>query len=317
MRSAVDDLLDKLELRTSPLAALPQRNTDPSLLLMAAFCLTNPGLIDSEFEVVARHSGLGCRELRKTVTGARSLDRKASFVGGFPWTDAKNPWPRSAESGQWLSPIIQLNMRDIGLDMLGLPQDVLVQVWGNGIEPLVRTLMLDDLAPGGPDPDFKPFQNPHLSFQFEGTDWGRAEPAPTELCDFDGRIFAELTKPNGDWNLWYPCDLTDDPYIVLERLEDKWSEVVERELRGLAERMRATQKAADKTRQRPPPGWRNAFGYFGGFAVTRQAGIEPDGVHVLTPERTCSDRGLNILFDGSVSLKWMQNKGAFEVNAGR
>lgn len=304
---ALDRALHLLGLQDSNLARWEARNDDPVLQILGQFYLDCPGLIDGEIEAAALHGNYGCGELRRKIVGFEQLDRTQSFVGGFPWTDEQHPWPQSQE-GEWLSPLLQLNMAHWETSLIGLPNDVLVQVWGNFIYPVARAIPLADLGKAGRDDAFKPFANPHLSYQFAGTDWGRDEPAPTDPLAYEGRQFAELTKPDGDWQFFYPCDLLHDPYLAMDRvLDDSRTELSEALLENLIQQIQDIPKSR-VSKRRPPRGWRHAFGLYGGYAFTRQVGFDFDGLNVLTPEKSTQDYGLNILYDGSMTIQFLSNE---------
>lgn len=100
------------------------------------------GRIDTGAEAIAFNAAVEfvqsvCSRATDEVV-ARSLDRRESMVGGFPWTDESHPWPsHHGSDGQpiWAEPIFQLNLEKLSQQLgLRLPSS-LIQCW-DGFEPM-------------------------------------------------------------------------------------------------------------------------------------------------------------------------------------
>lgn len=92
-------------------------------------------------------SQVSCGDLKKITAKSvrdKTLDRKSSMIGGFPWTDDKNPWPETnpGDSKTALLPVAQLNLQEISR-IIGIKfPSVLIQLWG---EDYFRTINIDEI----------------------------------------------------------------------------------------------------------------------------------------------------------------------------
>lgn len=133
-------------------------------------------------------------------------DRRASMLGGFPWTCSKYPWPfakgihpskkkLAAEERQPgpLSPLIQLNLSELQLAHVGEFPKVIVQIWGDHIEPLLRVIPLSSITGEIPDAEYYKHAQEHLSFE-------NAEPG----------IAGQFLKVGGDAWFEIPGDAFND-----------------------------------------------------------------------------------------------------------
>lgn len=145
-----------------------------------------PDTFYDEAAALVRTAAWYAEERRQPFFSLRKLDRKSSFVGGFPWTSNRFPWPED-ERGRPLSPLLQLNLAQLSLEQLGSLPDSLVQVWGNGFQPVVREIPLDRIAKENPDWTLRGWQNELLYFEY-GTGTPGGGPAPTDLDDYEDRV---------------------------------------------------------------------------------------------------------------------------------
>lgn len=80
------------------------------------------------------------------------IDRRASMLGGAPWTCDLYPWPWGRYGGRPMSPLVQLNLAELDLSLVGRFPPVLVQVWGDGTSVWSRTIPLESIEGHAPAP---------------------------------------------------------------------------------------------------------------------------------------------------------------------
>ena len=95
------------------------------------------------------------RKLTINDVRRKSVNRRGSMQGGFPWTDENNPWP-CFDDGKPVRPSLQINLKDVGQALgLALP-DVLYQYWGEdaGGVRIIHLSDIEDKDPSWSYPDF-------------------------------------------------------------------------------------------------------------------------------------------------------------------
>ena len=80
------------------------------------------------------------------------IDRRASMLGGAPWTCDLHPWPWGRYSRRPMSPLVQLNLAELDLGLIRRFPPVLVQVWGDGDSVRSRTIPLAGIEAREPTP---------------------------------------------------------------------------------------------------------------------------------------------------------------------
>lgn len=80
------------------------------------------------------------------------IDRRASMLGGAPWTCDLHPWPWGSAGRRPMSPLVQLNLAELDLSLLGRFPPVLVQVWGDEMDTWTRTIPLESIDGHEPAP---------------------------------------------------------------------------------------------------------------------------------------------------------------------
>lgn len=215
-RKPVDWLIEGLGQAEAPLARWDLRHSDPFVSKLAISFADWPGVFDCVANQIVPYANYWCEEVSEPIIGMRNVDRRASFVGCFPWTCPKYPWPRvasdqqTAETRAYMSPLLQLNFGELDVGPLGSFPPVLLQVWGitssdyYGVDQQIHTfdrvIPLADIASSDPDWNYKPWSNEVLGYCCEDFPDEAAGTAPTDLEWYDGKQTGERIGPNGDWN---------------------------------------------------------------------------------------------------------------------
>jgi hypothetical protein len=121
---------------SSSLSQWPERYENAALAKYAALKKTYPAYLDKATKYLFDAAAIGYEQIEtaisKSALEARSIDRRASMVGGFPWTDADNPWPKyDLPDGHtiWGEPVFQLNLATLSEQLgIALPPSLL-QFW--------------------------------------------------------------------------------------------------------------------------------------------------------------------------------------------
>lgn len=127
---------------SSVLATWPERQKSAPLAKLAKLRRACPDYLQKATDYLFEAAAYGYEQeetlIPRSEVEARSLDRRESMVGGFPWTDESHPWPsHHGSDGQpiWAEPIFQLNLEKLSQQLgLRLPSS-LIQCW-DGFEPM-------------------------------------------------------------------------------------------------------------------------------------------------------------------------------------
>lgn len=161
-KRAVDWLIESFDPEsTSALAQWPGRYESAALTKYAVLKRTYPEYLDKATKYLFDAASTGFDQIEtallKSEIETRAIDRRASMVGGFPWTDANNPWPKwDHPDGHtiWGEPVFQLNLATLS-EQLGVPlPPILLQFWDHFdlVEvPLAATMTGGTHQPAEPD----------------------------------------------------------------------------------------------------------------------------------------------------------------------
>lgn len=210
-QSEIDRLIQALGLADAPVATWAERHRCEFLSCLAAAYAEEPTMFASYADRVLRYANYWSPEIREPIKGMRVIDRRSSFVGGFPWTSKEHPWPFDA-LGKPLAPILQLNLATLDTGPLQARADVLFQVWvwGNDWQPFCRSIPIAELA-GNPDWSLEPWTRSNMYYRFEGFDDEEGWPTPTDLSWYDGRVVGEYVRTAPEWSFSLGRDLDIDP----------------------------------------------------------------------------------------------------------
>lgn len=138
---------------TSALAQWPERYKNAALAKYAILKKTYPNYLDKATKYLFDAAVAGYDQIERAISKSeietRSIDRLASMAGGFPWTDAGNPWPKSDHPDGhtiWGEPVFQLNLATLS-EQLGIPlPPSLLQFWDHFdlIEIPIASIMSGD-----------------------------------------------------------------------------------------------------------------------------------------------------------------------------
>ncbi len=211
MRSSIDELIGQLGLRSFPIATWPGRH-DCEFLAKLAECHSRwPTCFHDYADRVLRFANYWSHEHRVPIVGLRDLDRRGSFVGGFPWTSEAYPWPQNGRFG-FLAPILQLNLATLEIGTLGLRSDTLFQVWAWGEDGglLYRSIPLDETL-GDPDWSLREWTSSDMYYRFEGFSDKEGWLTPTDVSWYDGKVVGEYVRPSPSWEFSVGRELEMDP----------------------------------------------------------------------------------------------------------
>lgn len=146
---------------TSALAQWTEKYENAAFAKYATLKKDYPEYLNKATKYLFDAANVGYDQIEKAISKveveARTIDRRGSMVGGFPWTDADNPWPKwDHPDGHpiWGEPVFQLNLATLS-EQLGIPlPPSLLQFWDHFdlIEiPLAATLAGSSAQPVEPD----------------------------------------------------------------------------------------------------------------------------------------------------------------------
>lgn len=149
----------------TPLVAAKDSITDPALESIAKLCVRFGDLLAPIRDFMMATSGYPLSEIRTPINDLGEADRKRSMVGTALWTCAKFQWPVS-KSGAPLSPLLQINLRELHEDISSAADfpALIVQVWGDEIDSIVRTIPLSEIDCSIPDTVVPKWVNEHLYY---------------------------------------------------------------------------------------------------------------------------------------------------------
>lgn len=278
----IDWLIKHLELTSRPIAQWEGRYDSLFLTRLAEACARYPGVFDGSADRHLRYSNYWSKETRYPLSTTDNLDRKGSFVGAFPWTSRDFPWPEN-EEGEALSPVLQLNLKQMPLDKIGINAEALLQVWGDDYTPIVRFIPLDAIEGAEPDTEMKAWSNDLLGYD-SGT----------------GCQIGEVVEIEGDWRFSISREIEIDPDWPEDWDGDPAMADVLRELRGAWEEL---EKLASQEMQISDHA---ADGFFGGQMDGRQSSFYEfeDCITVYSPASLfmADGPGLVTLRDGTLSV---------------
>lgn len=299
-QSAIDQLIDELGLCDAPVATWPERHDCEFLSCLAAAYAEWPTMFASYADRVLRYANYWSPEIREPIRGMRNMDRRGSFVGGFPWTSPQYPWPVDA-LGKPLAPVLQLNLATLETGPLEAKADVLFQVWvwGDDWQPFCRLIPLAEAA-GDPDWSLLPWARSDMYYRFEGfndeDDWL----TPTDISWYDGRIVGEYVRAGPGWTFSLGRELEVEPdeiqlcEHVAPDVSSRWDEL-KRLSHEVPELNRGSYHESDVT-----------SGFFGGQMYAQRGGYRdfPNYRTVYSPKIAgdlygSDEFGLYIWFDGA------------------
>lgn len=182
--SSADWLISlKPEFSQSKVALWGERHDSATLKLVSKLCALCPEIALSPWAFFDKPSHDEPSLLERIFRGAdwtielktiplttiSGIDRRASMLGGWPWTSEQYPWPLG-EAGR-MSPLLQLNLQQLELSLLEDFPPVIVQAWGNGVEFFMRTIRIEDISNSDPDPVFSGHNQ--KSLYYDGAKVGR------------------------------------------------------------------------------------------------------------------------------------------------
>lgn len=179
--SDIQWLIDSDDLfRTSALAAWPERHKSAALSKFARLRKAYPHYLEKATKYLFSTAAVGYEQtetfIKQSEVEAKIVDRTASMLGGFPWTDDRHPWPSFARpDGQifWATPVLQLNLKTLSHKLgIQLP-NTLLQFW-DSFEPIEIPLadLVDADGSLAHDPNWnRPTQNeePPVGWDHEDT----------------------------------------------------------------------------------------------------------------------------------------------------
>jgi hypothetical protein len=122
----------------------------------------DPGLTD----YILKGAQWGLSAELEPILSLQDVDRRGSMLGAFPWTCEAYPWPNGVDGP--MSPLVQLNLRDLDLSLIADFPDVLLQAWGHGYREYLRLIPLSEIDQRSPFPDYVQSKNEHY-FETVGT----------------------------------------------------------------------------------------------------------------------------------------------------
>ena len=166
--------------------------TDPAVRDIATLCVRFGDLLAPICDFMMATSSFPLNEIRMPIHDATEIDRTRSMVGTTLWVCEKFRWPHS-KSGTPLSPLMQINLHELR-PHLSAEADfpaLLVQVWGDSVDPFVRTIPLSEIEGASPDASIPEWENEHLYYGVNAEASGSAkdiEASPEEVvyCEYIG-----------------------------------------------------------------------------------------------------------------------------------
>ena len=203
----IDDLIASLGYSHAPISKWQGRHGSEFLQCLIKAYKAYPDIFEPYTNKVLKYANYWSLEKRQPIVGMTNINRRGSFLGGFPWTSAAHPWPID-RNGDALAPILQLNLAELPLGPIDVQQDVLFQVWGwDGTGELYpRSLPLVDLN-GEPNWTLSAWKSNDLYYHFEGFKGEDGWTTPTELDWYDGRVVGEYVSPDKQWHFSLGRDL--------------------------------------------------------------------------------------------------------------
>ena len=196
----VDALIERLGYVRAPISRWSERSASEFLQCLAQAYDSYPEVFRPYADRVLRYANFWSMEKRRPIMGMTDIDRRGSFLGGFPWTSTAYPWPVDC-NGDPLAPILQLNLSQLALNQLQPEQDFLFQVWGKNETGKLysRSLAVAELN-GEPDWTILPWKTGDLYYHSEGFLDGPEWTVPTDLQWYKKRVVGEYVYPDGDWH---------------------------------------------------------------------------------------------------------------------
>ncbi|MEJ6010464.1 hypothetical protein [Novosphingobium aquae] len=138
---------------------------DPALSDIVTLCVRFGSLLAPVRNLMMATSGFALNEIRTPIHDDAEVDRKRSMVGTCLWVCDKFHWPLS-KTGAPLSPLMQINLRELHSPLMAEADfpALLVQVWGDQITPVVRTIPLSEIEGSASDGSIPDWENEHLYY---------------------------------------------------------------------------------------------------------------------------------------------------------
>lgn len=317
--------------RKSSLYRQRDRIVDNDLCELLRLCVRFEGLLSPVEEFVMATSGFPLQERLVPIHSRLKVDRRKSMLGTLLWTCENFGWPMSELNGKPMSPLLQINLRELRPYLLEFAQfpDLIVQVWGDDIWPHVRTIPLSVIEKSNPNVGTQNWNNEHIYY-------GVTENSSGSFMDLETvgeRIIYGEYLGIGERLPFAYCRDTFRPWRVrseiesfigsLDICEPEYSPILFAALFELEEIFYHLMDQFEETTER----FRSPDGHFFGDVALRQSSYseyfglsldDPEGGWRLLyqPSNRCiSLPGLTILFDGNMALFWRVKDGRFDFQA--
>lgn len=215
------------------------------------------------------------------IEGIAGLDRKASMIGGIPWTCSRYPWPTGDEGP--MTPVIQLNMKQLELTLLHEFPEIIVQIWSYGVSDLyTRTIALDHLDGAKAMAEVKTNSNEYIFY--DGSENGLIGEIISRGAECFHLISENTLEGLWDW-----------------RLSERYSSMPPRRMADIERLIAEIGGEASRLDSMLPRFARR--NHFGGWQSPIQTIYEPwQGKKALLEYKSDEWCGLHVLFDGSMQI---------------
>lgn len=314
----------------SPLVAAKDSISNPALERIAKLCVRFGEVLAPVRDFMMATSGYPFSEIRTPIYGLDGIDRKRSIVGTALWTCEKFKWPVS-KSGTPLSPLMQINLQELNNDIssaVNFPA-LIVQVWGDYIKPIVRTIPLSEIDGSIPDKVVPDWENEHLYYAV-------TEEAPGTARDAEGTtetvIYGEYLSVGEQKNFTVPRSVysfgsvRDNIEQVIEGFKRSDRAAYNEALEMISYLYNCFEEAMEEFEESYSFD-ETDLGYFFGDIELRQSSYsgwfsDKDAWHgggwmvLYTPcNKGEKPPGISILWDGEMALFWREKDGLFEFMA--
>lgn len=240
---------------------------------------------------------------RSEIEGRR-INRRASMLGGFPWTDDNNPWPHSKRDDggiTWAYPAIQLNLAELSSKLeIKLPS-IILQIW-DGLEPI--EIPLDQIDHKESDWNYPNYHEIESAFGWDHTD-----------TDVVGG-YVDVGRPSFQipslvWALDHEAAYRDE--YESQSIEDKdWKDLPEwEELRKMPDsEIDRFDQLTDEAYNAYTDMDSETHAFFGipeRLDVSLRINLHKQGYRVLYNARSKALSGLNLWMDGYLSIYYREN----------
>lgn len=282
----------------SPLASWGHRNKSRLVRLVAELYALCPDLaIDpralsqdggpSLLDALFCGSAWACAVEASPFYDLAAVDRRSSFIGGFPWICEDFPWPRD-RAGEALSPLFQLNLAELDLSSVAAFPPVLIQGWGDEIEFFTRAIPLAKVEGRVPSSQTPEWRQEHLCY----------------LGNNRGSLGSKITTGSRFFSLETDRIARMADFLLEERFRSALGARAAK-----AERLLGSIRHAVLDEQLSKPAFVTSD-HFGGQHHPRQFAYEPwEGPRALFEYHSFGgwpeeEDGLNIFFDGSMQVSF-------------